>query len=69
MMRPNVINYHSPVMMLNPADVKHYGCHTNSTLCGEEMKCIQTPTSVYCRCKEGFQKIPGENACRGNVKY
>lgn len=38
--------------------------HANSTICGEEMNCFQSSSSVYCRCNEGFQKIPGENGCR-----
>ncbi|CAH2224426.1 prolow-density lipo receptor-related 1 [Pelobates cultripes] len=40
------------------------GCKSNVTICGEEMKCVQTQNTVYCVCKEGFQKIPGSLACR-----
>lgn len=47
------------------ADPKTYGCHTNVTMCGDEAKCIQTPSSVYCTCRSGFQKVPGKNFCQG----
>ncbi|KAM3845339.1 prolow-density lipoprotein receptor-related protein 1 [Vipera latastei] len=45
-------------------DPKTYGCHTNVTMCGDEAKCIQTPSSVYCTCRSGFQKVPGKNFCQ-----
>eukprot|EP00079_Xenopus_tropicalis_P012610 XP_002939758.2 PREDICTED: prolow-density lipoprotein receptor-related protein 1 [Xenopus tropicalis] len=45
-------------------DLKINGCHGNSTICGEEMKCVHTQTTVYCTCQNGFQKIPGSNACK-----
>uniref|UniRef100_A0A8D2LBK3 Prolow-density lipoprotein receptor-related protein 1 n=1 Tax=Varanus komodoensis TaxID=61221 RepID=A0A8D2LBK3_VARKO len=40
-----------------------YGCHTNVTMCGNEAKCIQTPSSVYCTCRSGFQKVADKNSC------
>ncbi|ETE71786.1 Low-density lipoprotein receptor-related protein 1, partial [Ophiophagus hannah] len=45
-------------------DPKTYGCHTNVTMCGDEAKCIQSPSSVYCTCRSGFQKVPGKNFCQ-----
>ncbi|XP_075055508.1 prolow-density lipoprotein receptor-related protein 1 [Mixophyes fleayi] len=47
-----------------PHNAKNYGCHADSTICGEEMNCIQTSTSVYCTCREGFVKNPGSIGCR-----
>ncbi|KAF7240345.1 Low-density lipoprotein receptor-related protein 1 [Varanus komodoensis] len=44
-------------------DPKTYGCHTNVTMCGNEAKCIQTPSSVYCTCRSGFQKVADKNSC------
>ncbi|XP_066473947.1 prolow-density lipoprotein receptor-related protein 1 [Tiliqua scincoides] len=46
-------------------DPKTYGCHTNVTMCGgDEAKCIQTPSSVYCACRTGFQKVADKNSCQ-----
>ncbi|KAM4699918.1 prolow-density lipoprotein receptor-related protein 1 isoform 2-T2 [Discoglossus pictus] len=39
-------------------------CKSNSTFCKEETKCVQIPNAVFCACKDGFQRIPGTNACR-----
>uniref|UniRef100_A0A670IUS4 LDL receptor related protein 1 n=1 Tax=Podarcis muralis TaxID=64176 RepID=A0A670IUS4_PODMU len=57
----------SPIVCsrLLPADLKMpIGCKANMTMCGEEAKCVQTPTSVYCTCRPGFQKVPDKNSCQ-----
>ncbi|XP_037739600.1 prolow-density lipoprotein receptor-related protein 1 isoform X1 [Chelonia mydas] len=45
-------------------DPKMYGCHTNVTMCGDEAKCVQSQTAVYCTCRSGFQKAPDKNTCQ-----
>ncbi|KAG8452515.1 hypothetical protein GDO86_004341 [Hymenochirus boettgeri] len=45
-------------------DIKIHGCHANNTVCGEEMKCVDLHNTVYCTCKDGFEKIPDINACK-----
>ncbi|XP_048343554.1 LOW QUALITY PROTEIN: prolow-density lipoprotein receptor-related protein 1 [Sphaerodactylus townsendi] len=45
-------------------DLKTYGCHTNVTMCGDEAKCMQTPSAVYCACRHGFQKVADKNSCQ-----
>ncbi|XP_015265029.1 PREDICTED: prolow-density lipoprotein receptor-related protein 1 [Gekko japonicus] len=45
-------------------DLKTYGCHTNVTMCGDEAKCMQTRSAVYCTCRGGFQKVTDKNSCQ-----
>nr|XP_042700082.1 LOW QUALITY PROTEIN: prolow-density lipoprotein receptor-related protein 1 [Chrysemys picta bellii] len=45
-------------------DPNPYSCHTNGTMCGDEAKCIQSQTTVYCTCRSGFQKAPDKNTCQ-----
>uniref|UniRef100_A0A8D0H854 LDL receptor related protein 1 n=1 Tax=Sphenodon punctatus TaxID=8508 RepID=A0A8D0H854_SPHPU len=42
---------------------KMYDCH-NVTMCGDDAKCIQSQSAVYCACHSGFQKVPDKNSCQ-----
>ncbi|KAF4796728.1 hypothetical protein TURU_081715 [Turdus rufiventris] len=43
---------------------KSYDCMTNTTMCGDEAQCHQTPSASYCTCRRGFQKVPDKNFCQ-----
>ncbi|KAM4794631.1 prolow-density lipoprotein receptor-related protein 1 [Rhinophrynus dorsalis] len=43
-------------------DFKIHNC-ANGTVCGEETKCFHSENTMYCTCKDGFQRIQGSNAC------